>query len=332
MKEVKVRLYCEENDSYVELWQVINPVKGKPQYYGRYTYMDEGTWYYVSDPLGYRELDHTVKDDIVFICCDINGNECVRYSNADKNPLPKFKTVMKEQWKSVSKNIVHNEEDTVKNFWAECWNGDTTMSINQWLLTFKDPDLYGQEIANMNGYDENWTGFCHTKEIGYEAIPETEFEYLGHKYQFTKVIKKHEVCGVEWNEFVCTDAPYIIGEEYGLHYYGYLGNWFDKTNVGTCLDKRTAREMVTKVLEEVYGCKNVIDFHSIYDIRTYSLSDAAERLLNGDLHKMHIEKVIETERKSKSFIPNTKEERDKIEKEHPDIPYHIWFNVCYGRF
>jgi len=50
MKEIKVKLYADENDSFVELWKVIDHVKGDPLYYGRYTYNDEGTWYYVCDP------------------------------------------------------------------------------------------------------------------------------------------------------------------------------------------------------------------------------------------------------------------------------------------
>lgn len=30
------------------------------------------------------------------------------------------------------------------------------MKINQWLLSYKDPDLYPEKA---NDYDENWTGF-----------------------------------------------------------------------------------------------------------------------------------------------------------------------------
>ena len=60
MTEIKVYLYASENDCYVELWKSVDEEK----YYGRYTYNDAGTWYYVCDPLGYCELDHTVNDDI----------------------------------------------------------------------------------------------------------------------------------------------------------------------------------------------------------------------------------------------------------------------------
>ena len=93
MKEIKVKKSRNEDDNYVELWKVIDPMKGVPRYYGRYTYKDEGTWYYVSDPLGYCELDRAVENDVMFICCDDSGKECARYSNKDANPLPKFETI-----------------------------------------------------------------------------------------------------------------------------------------------------------------------------------------------------------------------------------------------
>lgn len=199
MKEIRVQLYRGENDNYVELWKTVEKINGKHKYYGRYTYGDEGTWYSVCDPLGYCELNAPMADSVIFICCDDSGNEVIRYSNADGNKLPKFENVIKREWDKVKEKLQHNTEDFTKNFWAKCWNGDTTMKINQWLLSYKDPELYPEKA---NDYDENWTGCWAEKEIAYEPIPNTEFEYLGHKYQFTKVKHKHEYCGVEWYE--CT--------------------------------------------------------------------------------------------------------------------------------
>lgn len=150
MKEIKVKLYRQEDGNYVELWEVINPQENNSKYYGRYTYHDIGTWYYVADPLGLCELDHVVENDIMFILCGENGDEYFRYSNAEENPLPKFKTYMKQKWNEFSENIKHNIENMNTNFWSEVINGETTLSINQWLLTFKDPELYKKEINDMH--------------------------------------------------------------------------------------------------------------------------------------------------------------------------------------
>lgn len=255
MSEIKVRLYQSENDSYIELWKVIKPEKGKPQFYGRYTYNGKGTWCYVADPLGYCEMDHDVPDDVVFILCDESGNECCRYSNADENPLPTLEEVIKAEWNKIKASIPHNAENYEKDFFTEVKSGETTMGINQWLLSFKDPDLYQKEIAGMNGCDENWLyGTKSGKEIKYEPVPETIFSYLGHEYQFIKVTCKHDVCGVEWIEYKCTDAPYIVEDwNHRVKSYGNdVGNYYNETNIGTMYDIRTARQLVADALAEIY--------------------------------------------------------------------------------
>lgn len=332
MKEIKVKISRNEDDNYVELWKVIDPMKGVPRYYGRYTYKDEGTWYYVSDPLGYCELDRAVENDVMFICCDDSGKECARYSNKDANPLPKFETAMKIQWEKICKNIDFNKENITANFWSESLNGESTMSVNQWLLSFKDPDLYGKEIADMCGYDENWTGSWHSKEIGYEDIPETDFIYLGHRYQFTKVTMKHEICGVEWNEFVCTDSPYVINKEYGIQTYGYLGNWYDKTTTGTMFDKRTARMMVQAELQKLYPKENKYSkllFVSGNYCYQKSYEDVAKELIKNELHKNMVHDLIShlKERTQNSIFVSSNENRNKVKKLYPGIygyDYWLW--------
>ena len=330
MKEIKVRLYSTENDDYNELWKVLEPGKGQPKYYARHMYGNAGTWYYVADPLGYCELDRLVPEDYIFICCDASGNECVRYSNADENPLPKFSTVIKNEWEKISKSISFNRENVQKNFWSETLLGETSLSINQWLITFMDRNLYAKEIDEMNGYEENWTGCLHSEEISYETVPDSQFTYLGRNYQFTKVCKRHKICGAEWAEYVCTDSPYIVGEEYGIQYYGYMGNEFDSSVSGNCLDIGTSKRTVVKALEEIYVCKNIIKMNSAYDIRSMSLADAATLLIGNDNHKDHIEKIIKAEKQSHSFIPNTAEGRDYIKSMKLDIPHYLWFNLEYS--
>lgn len=321
MKEIKVRLYLEENDSYVELWKVINPEKGAMQYYGRYTYQDQGTWYTVSDPLGYCELNSVVKKDIVFVLCDKEGNECCRYSNADKNPLMKRETVIKAEWDKIKDTIQHNAEDQQKDFFAESLCGETTMGINQWLLTFKDPDLYKNEIADMHGYDENWL-YTRKEEIGYEPVPGSEFTYLGEKCQFTKIKYKHTVCGVEWIEYHCTDSSY----EFGDYTHMYMGNWFDASNVGAMIDKRSAREFVLKGLKNIYPKTNIfqellyVEKTGPYKIlKVLSYEKAAEILLNNELHKEKVMKMVEDERVNPHFYLNTAENKAYIFETYPNI-------------
>lgn len=339
MKEIKVYKYANENDCYVELWREV----GTENYYGRYTYMDAGIWYSVCDPLGYCELNTTIKDDVVFVLCDAEGNEYMRYGNGDENPLPKFETYMYKKWDECKDAIEHNVENLTRNFWAECFNGDTTMKINQWLLSFKDDKLYPDEIKKMYGYDENWTGCWYEHEIGYEPIKGTEFTYLGKKYQFTKVKHKHDVCGVEWYEFVCTDSPYQLSDWANedrpwIVTYGYLGNWFDDNTYGTMYDKRTAREMVIKALESVIPREKSYQkllyvqprkSFKCYDRDTCTelgYADAADALINRDLHRENIESICEHIRdvvKDKIFASN-RDNKIKITAMYPDIFGYDW--------
>lgn len=332
MKEIKVRLYAHENDCYVELWKVLD----KNCYYGRYTFGDEGIWYYVCDPLGYCELDSPVPDDVYFVMCDDDGDPIARYCNADCNPLPKFETYIKNEWAKAKVKVgEYNTENMSANFWAEAWNGDTTMSINQWLLSYKDPDLYAKEIKDMYGYDENWTGCWYEHQIAWEPIPGTEFVYLGKKYQFTKVKHRHDVCGVEWYEYVCTDSPitfceYANKDRPWVNEYGYMGNWFDRTKYGTMYDKRTARSLVAKLLQTIYPSKDKLLFIELGDRNSkwytdycyeLSYSDVADKLLSGNLHRNYVDylcKYIRKETKGKVYECN-RGNKLMIKKTYPNI-------------
>lgn len=334
-KEIKVTKYLDENDCYVELWKVINPEPKARKYYGRYVFNNEGTWYCVSDPLGYCELEHPVSEEIMFICCDEAGNECIRYSNADKNPLPTFKAFMKEKWQEFCSNIESNQTDMTKEFFALCYNGESTRKLNQWLLTFKDPDLYQKEIDEMFGYDINWTSCNCTTEIAWETVPGTEFEYLGHKYQFTKVTNKHDICGVEWFEYVCTDAPFVTEDRIGTNktwikqYYGCLGDWFDETIAGKMIDIRTAKEMVIAKLLEIYPKENNYS-NLLYVNGNYcyekSYVDVAEALIGRELHKDKVlELVKDLKLKTKNIVfVNVHENKEKIKQMYPDIYGYNW--------
>lgn len=331
MNEIKVRLYRSEDDNYIELWKVINPEKGKPQYYGRYMYQNEGLWIYVADPLGYCERDHDVPNDVVFILCDEKGKEYYRYSNADENPLPTLEEVIKAEWNKVRGNITHNAENYAKDFLTEVKCGETTLSLNQWLLSFKDPDLYQQEIADMFGYDENWLyGTKSRKEIKYEPISGTVFSYLGLEYQFTAVTCKHDICGVEWIEYKCTDAPYIVEDwNHRVKSYGDVGNYFDPNNIGTMYDIQTARQLVTDALAQIYHAEQ--DASLLYIKKSgclvldrISYEKAAEILLGGELHRNKVAELIEAEEKKHSFYPYTIETTKSIIATNPGIIDNTW--------
>lgn len=327
MKEIKVKLYRHEDDSYVELWKVLSPQKGEPKYYGRYTYGNSGTWYTIHDPHGYCEMGSPVSNDVMFLLCDEKGEEYFRYSNADENPLPKLETVVSMEWDKIKDSIQHNTENHTADFWAESLCGETVLGINQWLLTFKDPDLYKQEIDAMHGYDENWI-YCRTRQVRCEPIPGTEFSYLGKKYQFTKVTCWHTVCGAKWIEYKCTDSPCKIDKWIGkVVYYYDMGNWYDSSNIGTMYDRRTARNVVINALEEIYPKVNdndellYVKQNGCAYLEKKSYGKAAEALLGNDLHRDKVLDIIKTEREEHHFYQDTEKNRALIERLYPNICY-----------
>ena len=115
MREIKVQLYSGEDDNYVELWKTVEEIEGKHRYYGRYTYGDEGTWYSVCDPLGYCELNAPIADDVMFICCDENGNEVIRYSNADAKDTVKGELVFRGKVGQINRlfGLLHRYSQTI---------------------------------------------------------------------------------------------------------------------------------------------------------------------------------------------------------------------------
>ena len=331
-KEIKVHKYYDENDDYVELWKVI----GEEKYYGRYTYNNEGTWYYVADPLGYCELDRPVSNDVMFILCDEEGTEYHRYSNEQPNPLPKFADYIKMQWKKVKDNIPHNTENDEVNLWTMWISGETVRKLEQWIISFKDPDLYGDKAKD---YDVNWYGCWHNTETEYTPIPSSEFEYLGNKYQFVKVHHKHDVCGVEWDTFECCDNP-IQMSPFGtethpfVESYGEMGNWFDDSKYGTMMDSMTARNKVAEKLTELFPKEK--DYQKLlvvkvkknpatYEAPSYcwemTYGNCAEMLIDRDYHVKNISDLIENikdKTENLIFVANH-ENRKKVMEMYPDI-------------
>lgn len=225
--EYRVKFHSEENDSYVELWQLV----GKEKYIARFTHGPK-LWYYVSDPFGYRELDYPIRDDVTIIVCDRCGKELFRTSNADGSAG--FNTPKQEafaQWKKyMEKRNAHvSVENQSAQFFVHWVTGMPVGSFNQWLLSFQDPDLY--EAAK--DYAENWL-WCHNERVGeFETL--AEYAYLGEKKQIERAHFRHAVCGVEWDE-------YYAGEY-------FIGHDFDGSKVGTMYSEAEARRILTETIK-----------------------------------------------------------------------------------
>lgn len=335
-KEIKVFQYRDMNDNYVELWKVIDENK----YYGRYMYHNEGTWYYVADPLGYCELDHSVSDDVTFIICDEKGKEYYRYSNGQPNPLPTRINFIKATWCKVKDNIIHNTEDDELNFWSMCLRGETTRKLEKWIISFKDPDLYGEKAKD---YEENWYGCWQNTETEYTVIPGSQFEFLGQKLQFVKVHHKHDICGIEWDTFECCDNPIqmsVFGTKTHplIEAYIEVANWFDDSKYGTMMDKSSARTKVIKALESNFPRENDYQklllvspktndsFYSTDTCSQLTYGQCAEHLIDRDYHINNIQNLVDNiEQKTNNliFISNM-ENKEKIKEMYPDIYGYDW--------
>lgn len=316
-KEIKVSLYLPENDHYVEIWKNLRPEIGEPAYFARYTYQDEGTWYYVSDPLGYCELSHPVSKEILFLCCDQAGREYYQYSNADPNLLPKFETVVKKEWEKAKKKLeVMAEPDHKQDFWLSLV-GLTGDRFKQWLLSFKDPERYGKEIEAMYGYDENWLYSCReeisSETVTYaapvnlkersgfpkmtlcrkgscEPIPGTVFTYLGTRYCFSRVSCRHKVCGVTWIEYHCTKEKPEWNEMYHrTESYGLFGYDFNSVIEGPMYDKRTAVSLVIDALRlsmpSDSGYYLITEKRGYQTLERYTERYLAEHMMQGNYRK-----------------------------------------------
>lgn len=319
-KEVKVSLCISENDSYVELWKNINPKMGEAEYYGRYTYQDQGTWYYVSDALGYCELFFPVSKEIVFLCCTKDGKEYCRYSNADTNPLPKFETVVKAEWEKAKKKLaVLTELNHAQEFWLSSVR-ENEDRFKQWLLSFKDPEKYAKEIKTMYGYDDNWLYACPeeicSETVTYAApmdfdarcdfpqmklhrkssckpIPGTTFTYLGTRYCFSRIAFRHKVCGATWMEYHCTKETPEWNEMYHhTESYGVFGYDFNAAAEGPMYSERTAVSLVKDALKlsmpADFGYYVVTEKQGYQTLGRYTVHDLAEHILNRNYRKTNV--------------------------------------------
>jgi hypothetical protein len=290
---IKVKFHSEDNGNCQQLFKTIDKQEGQHSYYARSHCL---TWYTVSDPLGYSELDYPVSEDITFIICDDKGNELFQSSNSDKETFPFLQTVCKNEWKKYC--IEHQQKDSSENneanFLIHAIYGNQNDKLSRWLLTFKDPELYG---ASAKDYDENWTMF-RIEELSRKRLH--KFMYCGLKQEITEITMRHTICNVTWKE-------YYSGQE-------YCGSVFDTGYIGSMYSPTEAKKIVINTLKEIYGDRSYItqvteSYGAIYE-RHFKLTNAAEILLNGNYSRNFVDIVIQKENESPSFFSGEKEARE----------------------
>jgi len=200
MKEIKVRLYAHENDSYNELYKVIAG-NTKEKYFARHTY-NSGVWYFVSDPLGYCELSHVCPGDYIFVVCDKNGAELFKDSNGEiSNPFPTLERQAVAAWDGIKAKY------------------PTTDGLNDWLQSFLTAEIK-EQLKKEPCIETNWVWSWFTV-VNKEVI--AEFGHLGEQYCIYKVTNKHKYCGCEWIEYFAGAKKM---NEYGS-YIKHFGNFYN---------------------------------------------------------------------------------------------------------
>ena len=238
----RVRFHSEENDSYVELWQLV----GKKKFIARHTYNPK-RWCYVSDPLGYRDPVNDIEDDATVIVCARDGSELFRTSNADGSA--DFNTPKQEayaRWAEYAKgHDAHvGVEDHSAQLFAHWATGTPVGDFNGWLLSFQDLELYPE----AKDYAENWL-WCHNERLGgFETL--AEYAYLGEPKKIERCRFKHKVCGAEWYEYYAGD--YLIG------------HGFDGSRTGTMYSEAEARKILTAAVRSHFP-----DARAVSLVRTY---------------------------------------------------------------
>lgn len=292
-KEIKVHMLRSQDDNYNELWKVV----GEKKYFCRHVY-GLPVWYFVCDPFGYCELDYSCNNNYIFIVCDSKGNEMFATSNIDAS-FPTIENVCRMEWNRIKADYPYISEDADKDFYAQAFGLGTTMNVNNWLLTFKDPELYGNEAKD---YDENWI-YCRSDEVARERI--SSFEYLGEKYAIYKITYKHRICGVEYIQYFA--GSYHMGEY--ENWIDYYASYFDASNIGTMYSEREAKRIVREFLEEKYPKRNKFNEPLCTIInscvgpyeRIVGYVEMAEILLNRNFSRKHVAEVIEKEKNKSTF-------------------------------
>ena len=300
--ERKVKIKNQENDSFVELWQLVdNPRK----YVGRYT-GGLGEWVAICDPLGYCEIDHAFGPDDVFIVCDKKGNELFRSRNGDGSAH--FKKLEKEARDQMAEYLKDHDIGIVisnphAEFLARAYSGSPVGRFEDWLCSFQDPDLYPE----AKDYPENWI-YYDVEETGGECLK--KFTHLGTEYEIERVDYKHKYCGKAFS--------YVYSAGY------YIGAIFDQTMIGTMYTKWQASKILTEAIKKHFPDRytiSAVETHKGYGDdkgysiqRNYKIEYAWEVLANGNLHRNFIDAKAAEEAEHSHFFADY----DDIKKVYPD--------------
>lgn len=298
---VKVKLYLHENDEYNELWK---EVEGK-RYFARHTYKGS-IWYYVCDPWGFRELDRPCENDLTFIVCDQKGNPLFEDSNATDFVFPTLDGAAALKWATVQdKYPVQND-----------------LIWESWLLSYMTPENLAKDpAATQFCPEDNWT-LCWFDMVDHKAV-ET-FEYLGETYAIWAIRYRHRYCDCEWTSYM---SGYLNMDWEYPSFILLHGDQFDDV-YGPMYSRADAIYKVSNALREIYNNKSLsrisgsIGYH--YELKL-SYHQAAEILINGDLHRAHIDEVINNEKKKHSFYNNREDMKRDYPGYVPDLSVNRWW-------
>lgn len=268
MEKIKVRLFLPENDSYNEVWSEV----GGKRYFARHTYCGS-VWYYVCDPLGYCELDHACGDDLTFVVCDQQGNPLFESSNAWGASFPTLEGAAKIEWQKI------------------CNRYPTRKGLNDWLLSYMTPANLAKDPGRTQFCPlDNWTAFWFDY-VEHKAIH--EYEYLGEKYCIWALTYQHLFCECRW-------VTYYAGvKDMDWDYPSFIrwfGDWFEPV-YGPMYSKSEAIKLLAQKVQDVYGRSHVSEIYIGYGDQAFERKlgcrDTAERLINGDLTRVHIDDMLE---------------------------------------
>ena len=300
--ETKVRIKRQENDSCVELWQLVdNPHK----YVGRYT-CGPAEWVKVCDPLGYCEIDYAFGSDDVFIVCDQKGNELFRSRNGDGSA--NFNTLEREAHEQMAAYLKDHDlpvhiVNTHAQYLAHAFSGAPVGRFEDWLCSFQDPDLYKE----ARDYPENWI-YYDIEEISGERLK--TFTHLGTEYEIERADYRHKYCGKTFSKV------YSAGF--------YIGAIWDDTTIGTMYTKAQAAKILTDAIKSNFPGRNIVSVVEEYKgygdengyrrQKNYSIKYAWEVIANGDYHRKFIDKAAAEEKEKTRFYDGY----EAIKRVYPD--------------
>lgn len=308
-KELRVKLYLDENDDYVEVWQLV----GREKYIGRYTCGSQKEWVYLSDPLGYCEIDHFISHDVTIIVCDEYGNELFKTHNGEESSnFNTTKGEARERWADYLKRQ-HPKvkmENQSANFFRHWATGNPSGTFNYWLTSFQDPDQYPE----AKDYAENWIG-SYNEQVG-SAETLAEYMFLGTVRKIERLHYRHRVCGVEWDNYYSDGFYMCAGFEESL-----VGPMYSQAEAEMHLIDAVKANFpegttVISYVELQRGYPKGEDGYAVQ--RNARISTACEHLLARNYRRAFVDQLVAEERKQSHFYKEGSDGITAIREKYPD--------------